>query len=329
MQPDLNRFGIHRLIIPVPFPVEPLNVYFAAEPVPTLIDTPPRGRSFMKLLGEHLDGFGFSTGDIRRIILTHPHFDHYGLAGDIVASSGAEIWAAEGTGDCFRVGTVEEDERFHEDLLLLAGAPPKWIAYVKNKFGGWARKYGCDLTPVKYLKDGSTVQIGTGNFIIASVPGHTPWCMLFHNPDHNICFTGDFLLHNISSNPIVQRPSLVPKGYGSLKALISSFKKVRKMGLGIALPGHGRLIDDPNERIDALLGFIEQRKALVYHALGSEPQTLMRMVKRIFPRLRRHELFLAVSEVIGHLEVLEEEGRVVREEPTGETPLLFFVAAPR
>lgn len=326
MQPDTDQFGIHRLVIPVPFPVEPLNVYFVEEPVPTLIDTPPRGRSFLRLLGDHLNAMGFSIRDIRRIILTHPHFDHYGLTGDIVSRSGAEVWAAAGTGGCFRRDNIDDEEAFQHDLLLKAGAPVEWIDYVRRKFGGWARRYGCDLTPKRYLEDASRVQIGTAVFSVTSVPGHTPWCMLIHDTDNRIAFTGDFLLYNISSNPIVQRPSVIPEGYGSLKAFISSLKKVRTLGLRLALPGHGRVIENPNERIDALLQFIEGRKLLVYDILQSGPQTLFQMVKKLFPRLRRYELFLAVSEIIGHLEVLEEEGRVARDDATGGDHLIRFTA---
>lgn len=277
----------------------------------------------MRLLRDRLDVLGFSIEDVRRIILTHPHFDHYGLAGDIVLRSKAEVWAAAGTGRFFRTDNIDEDERFQQDLLARAGAPATWIEYVRRKFGGWARRYGCDLTPTRYLEDASRVQIGKGDFRVTSVPGHTPWCMLVHDSDNHVAFTGDFLLYGISSNPIVQRPSVVPEGYGSLKAFISSLKKVRTMGLRLALPGHGRVIEDPNERIDALLRFIEERKELVHHTVRSGPQTLFQMVKKLFPRLRRYELFLAVSEVIGHLEVLEEEGRVVREDEAGDKHLVF------
>jgi glyoxylase-like metal-dependent hydrolase (beta-lactamase superfamily II) len=314
LQSELKRLGIHRLVVPVPFPVEPLNVYFIEEPVPTLIDTPPKGRSFLKLLEERLDALGYRIADIRRIILTHPHFDHYGLARDIVARSGAEVCAPAGTDLCFRADSIEEDEKFQQDLLLKADAPEQWIEYVKHKFGGWARRYGCDIIPSQYLKHGCTVEIGPDAWVVTSAPGHTPWCILIHDPDSHVAFTGDFLLQNISSNPIVQRPSVIPKGYGSLKALISSLKKARNMGLQLVLPGHGELIEDPNTRIDLLIQFIEERKALVYDIVSSGPQTLFRMVKKLFPRLRRYELFLAVSELIGHLEVLEEEGRVIWEE---------------
>lgn len=327
LKSELNKHGIHRLVVPVPFPVESLNVYFAEEPVPTLIDTPPRGASFLKLLREGLNALGYSVEDIGRIILTHPHFDHFGLARDIAARSGAEIWAAAGTSRCFRSESIEDDERFQYSLLAKAGAPPESIQYVRDKFGGWARQYGCDLTPSLYLGDSSTVRMGNRSLSVTSVPGHTPWCILIHDQESHIAFTGDFLLHTISSNPIVQRPSAVPQGYGSLKALISSLKKVRKMGLKLALPGHGSFIEDPNGRIDGLLQFIEERKALIHAVVRSGPHTLFRMVKMLFPHIRPYELFLAVSEIIGYLEVLEEEGKVVREETVGDRHLIIFTEA--
>lgn len=313
-QPELNPPYIHRVVVPLPFPVAPLNVYFIQEPVPTLIDTPPKGHSFLKLLNQELNTLGCSVADIKRIILTHPHFDHYGLTCDIVEKSGAEVYASSGTQQSFHAKAIEEDERFHQDLMLRAGAPIEWIQYVGQKFGAWAKLYSCELTVSQYLEEGSMVNLGAGESSIVRVPGHTPWCILVHDLENRSAFTGDFLLDHIVSNTIVQRPSIVPKSYGSLKALIGSLKKVRDLQLRIALPGHGRLIEDPNKRIDNILESISARKSVIYNIVRSRPKTLFNTVTKLFPRMYRHELFLAMSEVIGYLEVLEEEGRVVRKE---------------
>lgn len=318
----MEQSGIHRLVVPVPFPVDPLNIYLVTEPVPTLIDTPPRGQSFLTLLDQRLNSLGYSIADVERIILTHPHFDHYGSVADIVKKSGAQVYAAAGTQFCFQAEAIEQDKRFQHDLMEKTGAPLPWIEHATKTIGGWAKQYGCDFTPSEYLQDGCPVRLADRDTTVVSVPGHTPWCILIYDQVTGTAFTGDFLLDHISSNPIIQRPSIVPKGYGSLKALISSLRKVRLMELRLALPGHGRLIEDPNARIEELLTLIHDRKSLVYDILAAGRQTLFQMVTRLFPNLRKEELFLAISEFVGHLEVLEEEGSVVRKE--GEA-LGFYV----
>ena len=301
----------------MPFPVEPLNIYFAEHPVPLLIDTPPRGAAFMALLEEKLAGLGYSVSQIERIIITHPHFDHYGLAEDIAKRSGAEIWVRAGTQVWFEdyEQNLREEEQFHREILLKAGAPYEWILQVNRRLFGWLNEYGCRLTPTRYLNEGETIELFS-TFTTVGVPGHTPWCMLIYEPNDKIAFTGDFLLGAISSNPLIYRPSLVPEGYKSLKSYILSLRKVSEMELKTAFPGHGAVIEDPSKRISSLLGFISERKALVLSILQEGTKTPFEMVLKMFPDLVRDELFLAISEVIGYLELLEEEGSAVRTEGT-------------
>jgi glyoxylase-like metal-dependent hydrolase (beta-lactamase superfamily II) len=312
---DNSLFGIKRFSIPIPFPVDPVNVYFVDRPVPTLIDTPPRGPSFMALLEKELGHFGYAITDIRRIVITHPHFDHYGLARDIMSRSGAELWVPGGTEFWFEgyEESLRKDEQFHEELLLKAGAPFEWIVEVNRRLWGWVEQYGCAVTPSRYLKEGDAMDLDSP-FTIKAVPGHTPWCIMIYNSEDKFAFTGDFLLGQISSNPLIQRPSIVADGYKSLKALISSLTMVMGMDVRMALPGHGAIIKDPAKRIRSLLDFIFARKALVLHVLRQGEQTPFEMICKIFPRLERDELFLAVSEIMGYLELLEDEGRAKRTE---------------
>ena len=155
------------------------------------------------------------------------------------------------------------------------------------------------------------------------VPGHTPWCLLAYELHRSLAFTGDFLLKEISSNPIIQNPSLVPPGYKSLKVYIASLKKVRDMGFETAFPGHGEIIDNPHERISNLLDFISERKLLMADILAEGTQTPYQMVEKLFPGLPMDEVFLAVSEVMGYMELFEEEGKAVRREDA----LLYFSPA--
>jgi hypothetical protein len=85
------------------------------------------------------------------------------------------------------------------------------------------------------------------------------------------------------------------------------------MGLRLALPGHGEVMRDPPERISALLGFMAARTKQVMDVLGTRSDiTIYEIVKEIFPELPRDEIFLAVSEVFAHLDLLEGKGIVLR-----------------
>ena len=85
---------LYQLIIPTPFPVGPVNVYVARDPEGdglTLVDCGPRTPEARAALDAGLAALGHSVHDVRRIVVTHAHADHYGLAANIAAESGAQV----------------------------------------------------------------------------------------------------------------------------------------------------------------------------------------------------------------------------------------------
>ena len=310
----LDQYSIHRLPIGTPFPIGSINCYFIEEPVPTLIDVPPRGASFLGELQARLNDLGYALRDVKRIIITHPHIDHFGSAAAIAAQSGAEVWVCrEGAGwlEHYEARLVEE-ERFSRDFLTSAAIPAAWIEKTASGFFELARGLAQTVKPSRYLIEGDEVLLGPALFRFVAVPGHTPWCMMIYDERDRIAFTGDFLLKEVSSNALCQEPHAAPEGYKSLKTYLASLRKVREMDLRLVLPGHGDVIERPSERIEELLSFIGERKGLMRDILSKGAQTPFQIMNRLFPELPANELFLAISEIMGHLEVLEEEGLVKR-----------------
>src|SRR5262245_49254100 len=86
---------IEKLVIPTPFPVGPINVYLIPDDPITLIDTGPKTEEAIPALRVQLRNLGFIFKDIRRIILTHTHEDHCGLAGVLQRESGARVHVHE------------------------------------------------------------------------------------------------------------------------------------------------------------------------------------------------------------------------------------------
>ena len=71
---------IHRISVPTPFYVGPVNVYLIEEDPLTLIDAGPRDDASLAALRSGLAQLGHKLSDIKRIIISHAHADHYGLA---------------------------------------------------------------------------------------------------------------------------------------------------------------------------------------------------------------------------------------------------------
>jgi glyoxylase-like metal-dependent hydrolase (beta-lactamase superfamily II) len=320
----LSQYAIHRLPIQTPFPIGRINCYFVEEPVPTLIDVPPRGASFLDELQAGLKDLGYALRDVKRIIVTHPHIDHFGSASAIAGQSEAEVWVSrEGAGwlEHYETKLVEE-ERFSRNFLTSAAIPATWFEQTTSGFFELARDLAQSVKPSRYLIDGDGILLGGAPFKFVAVPGHTPWCMMICNERDRIAFTGDFLLKEVSSNALCQGPHAAPEGYKSLKTYLASLRKVSDMDLRLALPGHGDVIENPSQRIADLFTFIGERKGLMRAILSRGAQTPFQIMNQLFPELPESELFLAISEIVGHLELLEEEGLVTRSK--GESSVSSF-----
>src|SRR4051794_10540083 len=83
---------VHGLSLPTPFPIGAVNVYLVEGDPLTLVDSGPKADVSRAALEAGLAGLGYRVEDLRRIIITHHHVDHMGLAAEIAGRSGAEIW---------------------------------------------------------------------------------------------------------------------------------------------------------------------------------------------------------------------------------------------
>ena len=83
-----------RIEMPTEFPVGPVNTYLFTDPEPVLIDTGAKFDRSWEALEAGLMDHGVRVGDIAKVIITHPHVDHFGQAAAIAANSDAEIWVS-------------------------------------------------------------------------------------------------------------------------------------------------------------------------------------------------------------------------------------------
>jgi glyoxylase-like metal-dependent hydrolase (beta-lactamase superfamily II) len=264
---------------------------------------------------------GYSIQDIQRIIVTHPHFDHYGLARAISDKNGAEVWISQGgarwIGDYEK--ELRKEDKHRRMLLKKAGVAASEIEYVAE-FYRRANRFAHGVRASRYLREGDTFELASLSCTVTEVPGHTPWCILIHDVGNVMAFTGDFLPPDIISSPLIQWTDVMSKDYRTLKSYIASLEKVRQMNLKIAFPGHGKVIQNPTKRIDDFLSLIDERRTAVRNILEKGSQTPLQITRKLFPNLPREGLFRAISDVIGHLEMLEEDGLAERR---GGNPLYF------
>jgi len=307
-----EEYGIHRIPISSRMFGFVVNSFFVEKPYPTLVDVPPDEGVYLDKLQSGLEKAGHSLKDIRRIIVTHPHFDHFGSARTISETSGAELWASERGAAWFEdfEEQISAEERFRHELLLDSNATDTEIQEVDNYYRK-ATPLARSIKPVKYLKEGDRFELSSLVFTVTAVPGHTPWCILLHDVENRLGFSGDFL-QSVTSNPLIQRNTKALPSYNSLKSYTRSLEKICAMGLQTVLAGHGEIIENGSKKAQDILGVIQQRREAILHILGDSSHTLVEIGRTLFPDLLPGRLFNAICEIVSHLELIEEEGFVVR-----------------
>lgn len=321
MQGKAMLDGLQAIELPTPFPVGPVTVYVArgeGEPL-TLIDTGPRTMATRAALEAELGRLGLSVADLGRIVVTHAHADHFGLAGDLVEASGAIVLSHRWNVPSLEHYHTDRERRiaFYATLLLQAGVPSEAMEAV-----GWVtrgmEKYGQTVAVGAAIEEGDTLRMGGLEWQVLHTPGHAAGLICLYHPESRTLLSSDHLLADISSNPVVEPP---PPGHRErLRSLVlyrDSLRRVARMAIARALPSHGPVIDDVAELVERRLAFHERRLERVLGALLDGARTTWEVTQTLFPDRTPLDTFLAVSEVIGHLDFLEIDGRIQGEEKNG------------
>lgn len=318
---DLERLGIRRIETPTPFPQVPTaNAWLLEADELTVIDTGTGFRPAWDAFQARMAELGHRVEDIRRILITHGHPDHAGLARAIQNRSGARVYIHEG--DVRKITEIPvatarwAQERYGAYYRIL-GMPEAFIDFM-HQIADTALRVQKPVDSVEILHEGDRFDLGPFSLEVVACPGHTPGCVCFHLPEHRILFSGDHLLPKISPNPVLE---LGVEGaeerpwegkFRSLVHYLESLARTRAMDLDTVLPGHDDPISDHRRLIDQLHRFHTIRSHKILRALLGGEATVYELSRQLFPDRERMELFLSVSEVVGHLEVLEEEGKIER-----------------
>ena len=274
----------------------------------TLIDAAISSEKCWKQLTDTLDAHGWSIPDIDRILLTHHHGDHVGLVPRILSERIIPVYAHPAAIPRLGMDTdfLEMRYRFFQRLYKEMGCGTagdtrlaKFQETIRNA-DQLALK--TDILPIT---EGEIV----AGLTVLETPGHSLDSISFLDPARKWLFVGDVLIAHSSTNAIID-PDLEGNRLPSVAQHRDSLLKLQGIDAGTVFPGHGDLIEGHRELIQSKLAKMDRKMERMMGLIASGISTAHDLAEAYYGETYRKEFSLVISEIIGHLDYLEGQGRI-------------------
>jgi glyoxylase-like metal-dependent hydrolase (beta-lactamase superfamily II) len=311
--------GVRWLRMALPFALDHINLWLLRDHfdgrdgwtvVDTCIDHPDARAAWEGVFQHHLDGL-----PIVRVVITHMHPDHIGLAHWLCERWQAPMWislgdylnARMGSGAVRGFGADAARSFFTRHGI----SDPEHIQAV----GLHGPRYG-DMVPkvpanYRRLLDGQTLAIGSRTWRCIVGYGHAPEHMALYDEQGGVLISGDMVLPRISTNVSVYETE--PEG-DPLGLFLSSLDRYLALPADtLVLPSHGEPFIGLHARVTQLKQHHAERLTELIQACRNQPKTALDILPVLFKRkLDAHQLAFAMGEAIAHLNHLWHQQRLTR-----------------
>jgi glyoxylase-like metal-dependent hydrolase (beta-lactamase superfamily II) len=316
---------VHQIPLPTPFQIGDVNTWLLRGDPLTLIDAGPLMEESEARLEAGLAEHSVRVEDLELIVLTHQHDDHVGLAGELQRRSGAAL-AGIAALAAFMADTgagMDADDDYSVALMRRHGVTERTIETLHGISRAFRRFTG-DARVDRIVGEGDELVAGGRRWRVHERPGHSPTDTVLAGD--GLLIGGDHLLERISSNPIAHvtigapdaaalaaapdRPRMLPTYVESLRATAAADRGE------LVLPGHGDPFAGATALVEKRFGMHDRRAEKILAALD-RPRSAADIGRDLWSHVPVTQAFLVLSEVLGHLDLLEQRGAVVARADAG------------
>ncbi len=286
-----------------------------------LVDTGWNTESSYTALKEGMKEIGANIKDIYRVLVTHIHPDHFGMAGRIKQISGADIAMHEIERGVIDSRYISMDELLQQTLETLTanGTPHDDMVNMRDATVG-LEHFVNPKYPDTLLHGGETITTGAFTFRVIWTPGHSAGHVCLYEPDRKILLSGDHVLPTITPNISVH-----PQSAGNpLGDYIESLHELKHLDVELVLPGHDEPFTGFVPRVDEIIRHHGERNREILSTIESEPKTAYAIAQdvtwgsnaswKILPYFHQR---MAIFETLAHLEMMTAEGKIENKQENG------------
>lgn len=314
--------NIYKFTIPTPFSVGDVNVYLIEGELLTLVDTGPKTVESWESLLTQLSNNHYSIEDIDQIIITHHHPDHCGLIDWILKKKKIPVLGHPNSNPW-----ISQDKEFSKycrnyflSLYKKMGVPSIKLNFY-NTYHDELYNYACEAEVTTYITEGADIP-GLKDWKVFETPGHSQSHIVLYRESDGVLIAGDHIINHISSNALLEPPkrgeSIRPK---PLIQYRDSLLKCKDLKISIVYTGHGDEVTNLTTLINDRIKMQNKRAEKIKALINNKPKTAFEICEKLFPNILENELVLAMSEVIGHIDLLIEREEIVVH---NENPLIYY-----
>lgn len=297
--------GVYWLRMPLPFALDHINLWLLRDGDGWVIVDTGFGSDVTKRLWEQIFADHFAGRAVKRVVVTHLHPDHFGLAAWLAERFGVDvwmtqsefllghtIWAAQGGDLIGRLLNLYRRHGLDEERATMAG----------GRAGSYRR--GVPALPPRFRRiiGGDDVIIDDRSWRVIIGHGHSPEHAALYCETLGVMISGDMVLPKITTN--VSITPLEPDG-NPLKMFLDSLERFAELPEDtLVLPSHGQVFHGLHPRLEQLRQHHAERFEIVMDAC-KEPRSGAELLPYLFQReFDAHQLSFAMGESVAHLNFL-------------------------